>query len=123
KRAASRRSSTSRRKPPGSTKRTAGCRSRSTGLKKSRTSSTAAKRALVDRSHSEFSVRRQCELLGLARSSYYHQSRGESEENQQFMRAIDEIYTRWPFYGSRRIADELHVNRKRVQRLMRLMGI
>ena len=39
------------------------------------------------------------------------------------MRAIDELYTRWPFYGSRRLADELGVNRKRVQRLMRLMGI
>jgi len=39
------------------------------------------------------------------------------------MRRIDELYTRWPFYGSRRIADELSVNRKRVQRLMRLMGI
>jgi putative transposase len=39
------------------------------------------------------------------------------------MRAIDELYLRWPFYGSRRIADELNINRKRVQRLMRLMGI
>lgn len=39
------------------------------------------------------------------------------------MRQIDEVYTRWPFYGSRRIAHQLGLNRKRVQRLMRLMGI
>ncbi|QDU89048.1 hypothetical protein Pla175_24340 [Pirellulimonas nuda] len=39
------------------------------------------------------------------------------------MRQIDELYTRWPFYGSRRLADELGVNRKRLQRLMGLMGI
>jgi putative transposase len=47
----------------------------------------------------------------------------ESEANLALMRQIDELYTRWPFYGSRRLADELGVNRKRVQRLMRLMGI
>ena len=69
------------------------------------------------------SVRRQCELLGLPRSSCYYEPRGESEENLALMRSIDELYTRWPFYGSRRLADELQVNRKRVQRLMRLMGI
>lgn len=68
-------------------------------------------------------MRRQCELLGLARSSCYYQVQGESEENLALMRSIDEIYTRWPFYGSRRLADELNVSRKRVQRLMRLMGI
>ena len=68
-------------------------------------------------------MRRQCELLGLPRSSGYYRPVGESEENLRLMRQIDELYTRWPFYGSRRLADELSVNRKRVQRLMRRMGI
>jgi putative transposase len=83
----------------------------------------ADKRELIEPNHSQLSVRRQCELLGLCRSSYYHCGQGENEENQQLMRRIDELYTNYPFYGSRRIADELSVNRKRVQRLMRLMGI
>ena len=68
-------------------------------------------------------MRRQCELLGLPRSSCYDEPRGESGANLALMRRIDELYTRWPFYGSRRLADELGVSRKRVQRLMRLMGI
>jgi putative transposase len=61
--------------------------------------------------------------VGLARSSCYYESKGESAANLALMREIDEVYTRWPFYGSRRIADELAVSRGRVQRLMRLMGI
>jgi putative transposase len=61
--------------------------------------------------------------LGLARSSWYYESKGESGVNLALMRSIDELYTRWPFYGSRRIADELGVSRGRVQRLMRVMGI
>lgn len=77
----------------------------------------------MERSHPKLSVRRQCELLGLPRSSCYYAPGGESEENLALMRRLDELYTRWPFYGSRRLADELGVNRKRVQRLMRLMGI
>ena len=74
------------------------------------------------------SVRRQCELLGLSRSSYYYEPASESEENLALMRLIDEEYTRHPFYGSRRMTVRLSklvqmVNRKRVQRLMRLMGL
>src|SRR5690606_15487003 len=65
----------------------------------------------------------QCELLGIARSSCYYAPQPESEANLALMRRIDELYTRRPFYGSRRLADELGVNRKRVQRLMRRMGI
>jgi putative transposase len=61
--------------------------------------------------------------VGLARSSCYYEAQGESAANLKLMRAIDELYTRWPFYGSRRIADELGASRGRVQRLMRLMGI
>ena len=83
----------------------------------------AAKRKWIDPGHPRLSVRRQCELLDLARSSYYHEVRAESESNLALMRRIDELYTERPFYGSRRLADELGANRKRVQRLMRLMGI
>lgn len=66
---------------------------------------------------------RQCELLGLARSTCYYEPRGETSQNLALMRAIDRAYLRWPFYGSRRLAVVLGANRKRVQRLMRLMGI
>ena len=74
------------------------------------------------------SVRRQCELLGLPRSTYYYELATESPENLALMRRIDEQYLKTPFFGSRRMADWLSrcglpVNRKRVQRLMRLMGI
>jgi putative transposase len=82
----------------------------------------------VDPGHAELSVRRQCALLGLNRSSVYYDSAPESDENLALMRLIDEQYTRCPFYGSRRIAAWLRstgheVNRKRVQRLLRLMGL
>ena len=71
---------------------------------------------------------RQCELLGLPRSSYYYQAGQENEENLRLMRLIDEQYMRTPFFGSRKMSLCLErfgyqVNRKRVQRLMRLMGI
>ena len=76
------------------------------------------------------SIARQCELLGLARSSYYYEPASESEENLRLMRLIDEQYTRVPVYGIRRMTAWLNaqalgfpVNHKRVQRLMRLMGI
>lgn len=73
--------------------------------------------------HSQLSVRKQCQLLELARSSCYYRPQGESEANLALIRKIDELYTRWPFYGSRRIADEREVSRGRIQRLMRQMGI
>lgn len=74
------------------------------------------------------SVRRQCELLGLNRSSFYYKPGIESEYNMLLMKEIDEQYTKLPFYGSRRMVLALHqsghdVNRKRVQRLMRILGI
>ncbi len=78
--------------------------------------------------HDDLSVRRQCELLGLNRSTLYYHGVGESEENLQLMRLIDEQYMRRPIFGSRRMTDCLQtqghdVNRKRVQRLMRKMGL
>jgi len=74
------------------------------------------------------SVRRQCELLGLSRSSLYYEPGGEAAEDLRLMRRIDEQYTACPFYGSRRITAWLvqqgeEVNRKRVRRLMRVMGL
>lgn len=69
------------------------------------------------------SVRRQCALLGLPRTSWYYEPVAESAENLALMRRIDRQYLATPFYGSRRLAVELGVNRKRVQRLMRIMGL
>jgi putative transposase len=82
----------------------------------------------VDPEDTELSVSRQCDLLGLSRSSYYYEPATEAPENLKLMELIDQEYTRHPFYGSRRMATWLEgqghcVNRKRVQRLMRLMGI
>lgn len=82
----------------------------------------------MDPGHGHISIRRQCELLGVSRASLYYEPVGESEENLALMRLIDEQYTRTPFYGSRRMTAWLQaqgheVNRKRVSRLMALMGI
>jgi len=81
------------------------------------------KRTWIDAEHSELSVRRQCELLDLARSTCYYQPGEETSENLALMRAIDELYLKHPFYGSRKMAQELGINRKRAQRLMRRMGL
>ena len=69
------------------------------------------------------SVSHQCELVGLPRSTWYYKPVGETAENLALMRAIDELYLQWPFYGSRKMAQELGINRKRAQRLMRRMGL
>ncbi len=87
-----------------------------------------AKRALIEPGHPELSIAQQCELLGLARSSYYYEPVPESEENLLLMRLLDEQYTRIPFYGTRKMTAWLHtqgyvVDRKRVRRLLRLMNL
>jgi hypothetical protein len=88
-----------------------------------------ARRALVEPEHARLSIARQCELLGLARSSYYYRAATESPENLRLMRLIDEQYTKRPFYGVEKMTTWLRqdkgelVNPKRVRRLMRLMGI
>jgi putative transposase len=86
------------------------------------------KRNMIDPEHPRLSLSRQCGLVGLNRSSYYYEPAKESEENLLYMRLIDEQYMKTPFYGSRNMTKWLRengheVNRKRVQRLMRLMGI
>ncbi len=73
-------------------------------------------------------VTRRCELLEVARSTAYYERTPVSDEDLRLMRLIDEIHLERPFYGSRRIRDDLEdlghsVNRKRVQRLMRQMGL
>ena len=74
------------------------------------------------------SIRRQCELLSVPRRSYYYRSKGENKLNRELMLLIDEQYLKDPTYGSRRMTAHLRrkgyrINRKRVQRLMRKMGI
>ncbi len=86
------------------------------------------RRQLVNRKHKKLSIRRQCTLLGIARSGLYRAPRAANDNDLPLMRRIDELYTAWPFLGSRRLtallrAEGHSVNRKRVQRLMRRMGI
>ena len=86
------------------------------------------RRTPVEVNHPELRVRRQCELLGLNRSTFYSEPAGETSEDLRLMRRIDERYTACPFSGSRRMTEWLTrqgeaVNRKRVQRLMRIMGL
>ncbi len=90
--------------------------------------STPDRRARLDRDHPNLSVRRQCALLGLARSGVYREPTAANDNELALLRRIDELFTAWPFLGSRRItallrAEGRAVNRKRVQRLMRWMGI
>lgn len=73
--------------------------------------------------HPGLSVRRQCALLGLSRGVLYYRPREVSETNAAVMRRIDELYTKYPFLGYRKLAVMLGVNAKRVLRLMRLMGL
>jgi putative transposase len=83
---------------------------------------------LVDYRDSDLSIRRQCELLSLNRSSLYYKALGEPKEDGLLMRLIDEQYTKTPFYGSRKMTIWLKekgyaINRKKVVRLMREMGL
>ena len=85
-------------------------------------------RSWIDFENDDLSVREQCRLLGIQRSSIYYEPQPETEENLQFMRLMDEEHLTHPARGSRQMVDFLEdqgfdVNRKRVQRLMRKMGI
>ena len=78
--------------------------------------------------HPTISIRRQCQLLGVSRASYYREPARESPFNLQLMRLIDEQYTKTPFYGYPKMTIHLRelgyqVNKKRVARLMQLMGL
>ena len=87
-----------------------------------------SRRSLVERDHPELSLRRQCELLSLARSGLYYETRKRDDGNVSLMHLIDEIFTESPFFGYRRVTATLHrkgfvVNCKRVLNLMRIMGL
>src|SRR3954447_508823 len=97
-------------------------------LKKNLPAASDQKRSLIEPDHPKLSIRHQCELLGLNRSTFYLPAAAESEEDLRLMRLIDRQFVRTPFYGSRRMRESLKrsgeaVNRKRVQRLMGLMGL
>jgi putative transposase len=86
------------------------------------------RRELVEPGNKKISVARQCELLGLNRTGLYYRRRTQSVEDANLMRLIDELYTRTPFYGYRRMTHHLRqlgfsVNHKRVRRLMRKLGL
>ncbi len=82
---------------------------------------------MIKREH-DLSLSQQCRLLNLSRSSIYYKAVGSNTRDLELMRLIDEIHLKWPFYGSRRIRDELrdlghNVGRDHVRTLMRKIGI
>ena len=86
------------------------------------------RKAIIVRGRPDLSLSRQCRLLSIARSSVDYAATGESPANLALMRRIDELFLKYPFYGSRQMARQLrregiHVGRHRVRRLMRLMGL
>ena len=97
------------------------------GLKKNLGLSPREKALLINHEDKKIPIARQAQLLGIARSTIYHKPKVNSY-NLELMHLIDEQYTKTPFYGSRRMVEALKrkdykVNRKKVQRLMRFMGI
>lgn len=83
---------------------------------------------MIEPNHPRLSVSRQCLLLALPRATHYHQARPVSPKSLLFMKLIDELYMLYPFYGSRQMTRALRrqgykINRKRTQRLMRVMGL
>lgn len=83
---------------------------------------------MIERGNPNLSITRQCRILSVSRSSFYYAAKGESEANLALMRRIDELFMKYPFYGSRQMTRHLRregevVGRHRVRRLMRLMGL
>ncbi len=84
---------------------------------------------MIDKDFKNISIRRQCELVGLNRSNLYYRSVEEDSFHLSLLREVDEIYTRYPFFGSRKIQKFLNeekgytVNRKRIQRIMQDLGL
>jgi putative transposase len=99
-----------------------------TGSKKNLDLTLEQKRNAIEPTHKKIAVYRQCELLGLSRSSLYYKPRGDTEYNEMLMKLIDEQYVETPFYGIDKMTEFLcceghHVNHKRIRRLMRQMGL
>ncbi len=90
--------------------------------------SRGERKAMIRRDQPDLSLSRQCEILAISRSSFYYTPKGESPANLALMRRIDELFLKYPFYGSRQMVrqlrrDGLCVGRHRVRRLMQLMGL
>ena len=90
--------------------------------------SRSQRRAMIDREEPKLSLVRQCPLLGISRSSLYYLPTEAGAEDLELMSLIDQQYLKTPFYGSRRMTAWLRnhghqVNRKRVRRLMQLIGL
>ena len=90
--------------------------------------SRGERKAMIGRDALDLSLSRQCRLLSISRSSFYYAPKGESLENLALMRRIDELFMKYPFYGSRQMVRQLlregiAAGRHRVRRLMRLMGL
>jgi putative transposase len=90
--------------------------------------SRGERKAMIARGHPDLSLSRQCRLLSISRSAFYYTPKGESAENLNLMRRIDELFLKYPFYGSRQMVRQLRrdgvcIGRHRVRRLMRLMGL
>jgi len=83
---------------------------------------------MIDPLETNISISHQCRLLNISRSSYYYKKKLVNKEDVELMRIIDEQYLKTPTYGSRSMRNHLRrlgdkINRKKVQRLMRLMGL
>ena len=83
---------------------------------------------MIEAAHPQISIARQCDLVGLPRSTYYYHTQGESAENLTLMRLLDQQYTDTPYYGIRRMPAWLRsqgyaVNHKQVARLLHTMGL
>jgi putative transposase len=99
-----------------------------TGSKKNLDLTLEQKRMAVEPDNKQIAVYRQCELLGLSRSSLYYKPCRDTQYNERLMRLIDEQYVKTPFYGIDKMTESLRrlghqVNHKRVRRLMRQMGL
>ena len=90
--------------------------------------SRAKKRAMIQRDHPDLSISQQCKLVQLSRSAFYYTPVGIDADTLAMMKEIDRVFTKYPFFGSRQIADYLprngfHAGRHRVRRLMGIMGL
>ena len=90
--------------------------------------SRGERKRMINRDHPDLRLSHQCRLLLISRSSFYYMPKGEKPENLALMRRIDELFLKYPFYGSRQMVRQLRreglcIGRHRVRRLMRLMGL
>ena len=90
--------------------------------------SPGQRKEMINRNHDTLSLSAQCRVLNISRSTLCYRPMGESAETLSLMKAIDKLFTKYPFFGSRQIAswlarDGIKVGRHRVRRLMRLMGL